>query len=642
MHARFHILPLLIPALAGALAAAAPPCHDSHDIAAPVISVPLELNSDRILYRRDERELTRRDGDHDHGGHHVEPLYELNETQVTLHHAPIPPSYWTIDMVDRVPGEHRYPGFMAVHIFFMSAAFFGALPLGIIFRSVKHAWHGFTVILFYAFCAIGLGSSMIYRKLTPDMYEGSKHGPQGYFWLFVALVISTLDALAMFVRLFNYVKALRNGEERFTFKGSWNDVILGRGSRISIGPEYTNLVEDPEELDMTELKGKDVDDESNDHDESEQWANDIHHHRRAESYPQSAASDGTLLNGRSPRHSSDILPDHVASRFPWGGKAKTPLLKKIGRGMFATTERVLVFAGLVQFITGVVTYTGGCRENYINGCLAHLIKGGIFWCYGLASFGRYLGAFSELGWAWNRAPSKQYPTAEFFECLIIFLYGASNTWMERFGARAGDPYTTKQVQHISIAVMFWFAGMVGMGIESKTIRRWLAAGSVAAIPSSVRTQEAVAEPPSYIASFNPFPALCIGITGIAMSAHFQVYVFQVQIHMLWGYLLAMFAVLRFLTYCFLWSSPPRSILPSRPPTEALASFFLVCGGLVFMFSTEEVTIAAMRQGHDDVMMFLNLSIAITCFACCWALALVGTKGYLKSHTHGAVSFHSSA
>jgi hypothetical protein len=25
-------------------------------------------------------------------------------------------------------------------------------------------------------------------------------------------------------------------------------------------------------------------------------------------------------------------------------------------------------------------------------------------------------------------------------------------WMERFGAKAGDPFSTKQIQHISIAV----------------------------------------------------------------------------------------------------------------------------------------------------------------------------------------------
>lgn len=225
---------------------------------------------------------------------------------------------------------------------------------------------------------------------------------------------------------------------------------------------------------------------------------------------------------------------------------------------------------------------------------------------------------------------------------MIFLYGATNTWMERFGAHPGDPFTTKQVQHISIAVMFWFAGLVGMAIESKRVRRWLASDATAAVPASVRSQEAVAEPPSYIASFNPFPAMCIGVTGAAMAAHAQTYLFQVQIHMLWGNLLTGFAVLRCLTYFFLWLGPPRSILPSRPPTEALASFFLACGGLMFMFSTEEVTIAAMRRGHDDMMMFLNVAIAVTCLAFCWTVGVVAFKGWLKSHTHAAVKFHSSA
>jgi hypothetical protein len=78
---------------------------------------------------------------------------------------------------------------------------------------------------------------------------------------------------------------------------------------------------------------------------------------------------------------------------------------------------------------------------------------------------------------------------------------------------------------------------------------------------------------------------------------------QIQIHALWGNLLVAFSVLRSLTYFFLWLGPPRSIFPSRPPTEALASFFLACGGLTFMFSTEEVTLAAMRRGRDGAPTF---------------------------------------
>lgn len=39
----------------------------------------------------------------------------------------------------------------------------------------------------------------------------------------------------------------------------------------------------------------------------------------------------------------------------------------------------------------------------------------------------------------------------------------------------------------------------------------------------------------------------------------------------------------------------------RPPTEALASFFLTLGGMAFMLSTEELSIAAMRRGRDGAL-----------------------------------------
>lgn len=73
--------------------------------------------------------------------------------------------------------------------------------------------------------------------------------------------------------------------------------------------------------------------------------------------------------------------------------------------------------------------------------------------YGLLTFGRYCGAFSALGWAWNRHPAKSHTiwTAEFVESLVIFVYGSTNTWMERMGKTGA--YSVKDVQHISIAIM---------------------------------------------------------------------------------------------------------------------------------------------------------------------------------------------
>jgi hypothetical protein len=94
------------------------------------------------------------------------------------------------------------------------------------------------------------------------------------------------------------------------------------------------------------------------------------------------------------------------------------------------------------------------------------------------------------------------------ESFVIFFYGITNTWMERIGATPGSPFTIKQVQHISIAVMFWFGGMSGMGLESRVIRRLLASSAVRG-----KIGKTVKEPKSYSFSFNPFPALVIGIVS---------------------------------------------------------------------------------------------------------------------------------
>lgn len=85
-------------------------------------------------------------------------------------------------------------------------------------------------------------------------------------------------------------------------------------------------------------------------------------------------------------------------------------------------------------------------------CLAHLIKGSVFVVYGLITFCRYVGAFARYGWAWNRPSSSSAVSAEFVESLVCFIYGITNTWMERFGHQ-DQPYSVKDVQHISIAVM---------------------------------------------------------------------------------------------------------------------------------------------------------------------------------------------
>lgn len=154
--------------------------------------------------------------------------------------------------------------------------------------------------------------------------------------------------------------------------------------------------------------------------------------------------------------------------------------------------------------------------------------------------------------------------------------------MERFGKHPGDPYTAKDIEHISIAVMFWGGGLVGLAVENPTVRRWLLGDGTSdeaveeklSVPSKGgdKVMESSSSKPQWKAP-NPLPAVVIGITGIAMSAHHQTYLFQVQIHSLWGYLLLGFAVCRSLTCFFEWvrPTPKNPFLPGLPPTELIGS-----------------------------------------------------------------------
>ena len=85
-----------------------------------------------------------------------------------------------------------------------------------------------------------------------------------------------------------------------------------------------------------------------------------------------------MFESHSPRgsvHSDETLHSDEFHPLGWlKGTSKSGALRKVGNAVFATAERTVVFMGLMQVITGIVIYTGGCRENYVNGCLAHLIS----------------------------------------------------------------------------------------------------------------------------------------------------------------------------------------------------------------------------------------------------------------------------
>jgi hypothetical protein len=59
----------------------------------------------------------------------------------------------------------------------------------------------------------------------------------------------------------------------------------------------------------------------------------------------------------------------------------------------------------------------------------------------------------------------------------------------------------------------------------------------------------------------------------------------------------------------------------------LTAFGWAAGGIVFMLSDEEIAFAAMRTGFDDMMAFLNITVALTCLIFCWVVVVLAVKGY---------------
>lgn len=110
----------LVPALLVACIVHASP-STSNELRSP--AAVAEPSLERFTF-----DVSKRDG-HAHHNSHADPLLVLNETEITLYHAPTPPSYYTIDW-EGDGSEIRYPGLMITHSLFMGLAFFVALPIG--------------------------------------------------------------------------------------------------------------------------------------------------------------------------------------------------------------------------------------------------------------------------------------------------------------------------------------------------------------------------------------------------------------------------------------------------------------------------------------------------------------------------------
>jgi hypothetical protein len=259
-----------------------------------------------------------------------------------------------------------------------------------------------------------------------------------------------------------------------------------------------------------------------------------------------------------------------------------------------------------------------------------------------------MGAFAEFGWAWNVRPqlaqvSKwkfRVPSAEFTESFVIWLYGASNVFLEHLN-NWGKAWSPQDFEHVSITILFFGGGLLGMMIESRALQNLT---NASAQPHKDKFQELETDDAGFKfvsgnfvhpnqhpkpsntkrLSLNPMPALTILFLGMMMSGHHQSSMVSTMLHAQWGMLFTGFAMARSVTYIMLYLKPPTSHHPSRPPSELVAAFCLTAGGILFMNSARDVVVTIESNGLDAMTIF-TLTIGLTGVILAWELVCYTIK-----------------
>lgn len=493
---------------------------------------------------------------------------------------PTPETYWSTG-----------GSLLTAHIALMTIAWIFILPISVMISIARSRYTLAVQFLFLITNAIGIFLITIYNASTPDLYPNNAHHKLGWILTWVICAQAVLGVISAYAK--------RNDE--------------------GFMPISTEAMAEHQRRD--EL-------------------------RRAETYRFSNDSgQGTEPNTESLRSQSissthSDLPDahtHEEDEDEEKGlmhgskvdkflKSKIPMLSgrvlKVVRFSYNAVDRLILILGFVGFTTGIITYGGFFMGPKVFSGLAHWIKGGVFFWYGILTLGRWAGCFADIGWAWNIKPLKsRVVSAEFVESFLIFFYGSTNVFLEHLTAW-GKEWSAQDLEHISITVMFFGGGLCGMLIESKRIRDLL--NTVKAFDPSY-DPATTKEPKSYRTPMNPIPALVVLLLGLMMSSHHQESMVSTMIHTQWGTLLVGAAFARAATYIIFYLSPPSSIFPGRPPTELITAFCLMAGGMIFMSSARDTVEAIEANGLDAMFMF-TVSMGVITFLMAWIILVIATKG----------------
>ncbi|KAK4136168.1 hypothetical protein BT67DRAFT_375348 [Trichocladium antarcticum] len=544
---------------------------------------------------------------------------EMGDADKPLAEDQYPPTYFALT-------DHS--GVIFGHIVLMVLAWVFALPAAIMLSLARSRY---TLPVQFGFLVLNAGGMLlgvIYNTNTPDLYPNNAHHKLGWIVTFVVSAQVVVGLLAHVAGTFRR-GSLGRAEEHQGFIPVSTEAMAEHESRFQ-GP-YDRF--------------------SNDSGQGTEPGTESLRSHSLSSGPPSPIRD----SHKEYHHQDDDVDDDPETHLPLFSKSNK--VRSVVAGVagkisdrfwkilifaYNFVDRTILILGFIALCTGIATYGRFFEGRGIFSGLAHWIKGGVFLWLGILTLGRWAGSFGELGWAWNVRPKKAgqrwRPSAEFVESALIFFYGSTNIFLEHLGGWGGE-WSAQDLEHASITVLFIGGGLCGMLIESINVRSLLNHTVADAVPSgpehTYRDEERneLREPETYAFSMNPIPALVILLLGIMMSSHTQESMVSSMVHKQWGNLLTGASFARGLTYVLVYLKPPRSIYPSRPPTELLTAFGLVSGGIIFMASSND-TVAGMIHYQLDVMFMYTVTMGLVGLLMAWVIAVVALKGWAARREAG--------
>ncbi|KAL3480645.1 hypothetical protein BJX99DRAFT_219969 [Aspergillus californicus] len=553
-----------------------------------------------------------------HGDDHEMDMGDMGDMDMTSHE---PAQTQTSDNSPMSYFAHgKHTGWIVAHIVLMVVAWCFVLPISVMLSIGRSRLALLSNFVFLALNAAGLLVGIVYNSQTPDLYVNNAHHKIG--WI-ATWVVSVQIILAL---IFAYAGRGEKGaahEHAQFLPVSTEDMAESPTSfPAGIRHEYrwsgdSGQGTERNSASLHRPSSSSCSSPSNEYDDGFE--------KPEEDIPEQVSeSRGSMPNA--------ILDRFLANRVP---RMMSARVLRVLNLVYHIIDRLILQFGFIAILTGAVTYGGIFRDRQIFNGLAHFIKGGIFFWYGLLTLGRVMGSWADLGWAWNVKPPREVvgwkaniQSGEFTESAVIFSYGVSNVFLEHLTGWGGA-WTATDFEHVSIAIMFLGGGLCGMLFESKTVKRWMNA-TILRAPSHLEADGMSAAvwraPDTQGVSLNPMPALVILLLGMMMGSHHQSSMISSMIHKQWGNMLVGFALARGMTYVMMYLKPPTSYLPSRPPTEIVAAFCLISGGLIFMLSARNV-VEAVEFYELDAMFTFTVTLGLTSFIMAYEIIVIAIKAW---------------